>query len=71
MFGVFDDETHVYLILEYLEDGSLYDRMKSRRYHSLDVELFEEKQSAKAISDILKGLSELHGKYIIHRDIKP
>lgn len=31
LYGFFDDEEHVYLILEYMEEGTLYSQLKKQK----------------------------------------
>lgn len=40
LYGIFDDDEYVYLILEYMDDGSLDDKMMKRNYHTKNVNLF-------------------------------
>ena len=37
LYGFFDDETYVYLILEYMEEGTLYNHMKKEKKLSEEV----------------------------------
>lgn len=52
------------IISEYVDGGSLYDKLQNESKLSL-------KESVKTITGILKGLEYLHNKGIIHRDLKP
>jgi len=66
LFGYFYDECRVYLILEFAPKGELYKNLKSQPDGR-----FEEKISAKYISQMADALSYCHSKKVIHRDIKP
>ncbi|KAL4438341.1 hypothetical protein ABPG74_009764 [Tetrahymena malaccensis] len=61
---VFETENSLYFILDLLEGGQLYDKMKSKHRYT-----------SEEIKDILRGLLEgcahMHQKRIMHRDLKP
>ena len=40
LYGVFDDEKFVYLMMEYLDGGSLDDAMEKRNYHKKSTDVF-------------------------------
>ena len=54
----------MWLILEYCEGGSLADIMRKQKA------TFGEQQIAVVVGQVLQGLAYLHGKGIVHRDIK-
>jgi len=64
MFGYFYDAKRIYLILEYSPGGELYKKLTSKGR-------FDEKRSARYISDLARALNHCHKKHVIHRDIKP
>jgi aurora kinase len=64
LYGVFADSENIYLLQELGLNGHLYDLMKKKNK-------FSEETTALISRDVLKGLQGLHGKNIIHRDIKP
>ena len=63
LYGFFHDENKIYMILEYLSDGSL-----SYVYRKKKVP--EEKTSA-LLRQVCDGLQFMHRENILHRDIKP
>lgn len=62
--AVHETENLVYLIVEYMEGGTLEDYMRSR-LHLTGQEI------CKIISQMLDALEYLNSKGIMHRDIKP
>ena len=64
IYGFFDDKEHIYLILEYMEEGTLFTHLK------LHKTLTEEDAEVK-LTDIAKAVIYLHEEGIAHRDIKP
>ena len=64
LYGIFSDKDHIYLIMEYMEDGSLYSMIKKDKK-------VNEKLSAAKLLEIANGLLYMHNESIVHRDIKP
>jgi len=69
-------EGSYYLVLEYLEAGTLKDRQQARRRFvaeqgSDDPPAFGASEALVLLAQIADALSYLHGKNVIHRDIKP
>ena len=64
VFGFFDDSTHFYIIMEYMEGGSLFNLIKKQKQ-------LTEKDTAEKLKDICLGLKEMHDNSVLHRDIKP
>lgn len=60
----FEDKDNVYLILEYAENGSLFNLMRKNKK-------FTEEESFSYFYQTCLGISYLHEKNIIHRDLKP
>lgn len=66
LYGHFQQDADVYLILEYAPNGNLYKKL----YKQPDKR-FDEKSAAPYILSCADALIYLHERNIIHRDIKP
>ena len=65
-YGCFFDDDKIYLILEYVPGGELYNDLKSQ-----PEKRYEETRAANYIYQVAKALQYIHSKDVIHRDIKP
>ena len=63
--GSYKTKSHLYIILEYVENGSLSQIIKPSRFGA-----FPESLVAVYIAQVLRGLAYLHQEGVVHRDIK-
>ncbi|XP_065059579.1 calcium/calmodulin-dependent protein kinase type IV-like [Rhopilema esculentum] len=61
---IFESEKQLFLILELVTGGELFDRIVERQYYN-------EKDAADAVRQICEAVSYLHDNEIVHRDLKP
>ncbi|KAL9986398.1 hypothetical protein ACROYT_G000541 [Oculina patagonica] len=63
---IFETPTHIYMVLELVKGGELFERIVERGYYS-------EKDAAEAVRQICDALKYVHNHHppIIHRDLKP
>ncbi len=64
LYDVFEDSERIYLILELVTGGELFDQIVSRGVYS-------ERDAAAVISQILEAVAYMHQNGIAHRDLKP
>ncbi|ELK17966.1 serine/threonine-protein kinase DCLK3 [Pteropus alecto] len=61
---VYETETEIYLIMEYVQGGDLFDAI-------IESVKFPEHDAALMLTDLCKALVHMHDKSIVHRDLKP
>nr|XP_006124182.1 serine/threonine-protein kinase DCLK3 [Pelodiscus sinensis] len=64
LIDVYETEAEIYLILEYVPGGDLFDAI-------IESVKFTEHDAALMITDLCEALVYIHGKNIVHRDLKP
>jgi serine/threonine protein kinase len=63
-YGLVSDQDNIYIILEYMQGGTLFDYMN-------DKQKLTEDETAGFIREITNAVKSLHDMNIAHRDIKP
>uniref|UniRef100_F7DFX7 non-specific serine/threonine protein kinase n=1 Tax=Monodelphis domestica TaxID=13616 RepID=F7DFX7_MONDO len=61
---VYETASHIYLVLEYVRGGDLFDAI-------LENVKFGERQAAGLVTDLCQALVHMHQQSIVHRDLKP
>jgi serine/threonine protein kinase len=64
LYGFFDDEHYIYIILEVGTGGQLYHQLRKS-------EPMAENRVAPIMKQVCEAVNEIHSLRIIHRDIKP
>jgi calcium/calmodulin-dependent protein kinase I len=64
LIDIFDNSDAMYLILEYMAGGELFDRI-------VEKEQYTELEAATTIGPIVDAIRYCHSVGIIHRDLKP
>jgi len=65
LIDVYEDKTNVYLVLQYVEGGTLFDRI-------CKTGAFPEKEACKVVKQVLEAVQHLHSQVnVVHRDLKP
>lgn len=64
LLDVFEDRSHVYLVMELVTGGELFDRIVEKgSYTEMDASFL--------IKQILEAVNFMHSKGVVHRDLKP
>ena len=63
MYNAFEQDNTLYIILEYIKDGTLFEYVQKNK--------LTEKDAAVAFYQITDAVAYLHKHKILHRDIKP
>jgi len=64
LYDVFDEADHLYLVLEFITGGELFEQIVSRGHYS-------ERDAANIIRQILEAVDYMHSNGVAHRDLKP
>jgi calcium/calmodulin-dependent protein kinase I len=64
LWEVYESMNNVHLVLEHLNGGELFDRIRQKGQYS-------ESDAAVIMRCIMKALVEMHSNDIVHRDLKP
>ena len=64
LFEIYESDNSIYISVELLEGGQLYDKIKSKTK-------FAPEQIHNIMRGLLQGLEHMHTKRIMHRDLKP
>jgi len=65
LYTFFSDDKNIYLVLEYMEEGTLFEHLKRRK------DRMTEREVSRRIAEISQAIKYLHDLDIAHRDIKP
>ena len=65
LFAAFQDETNLYLVMEYVSGGSLRTLINNRET------VMPESEAKFYVAEMILAVDEVHKNQYIHRDIKP
>jgi len=61
---VFETSSHVYIVMELVTGGELFDRIVAKDHYS-------ETEAASVFVEVMSAIDYIHSIGIVHRDIKP
>jgi calcium/calmodulin-dependent protein kinase I len=64
LYEIFDEEKYMYLVMEIMTGGELFDRI-------VEKESYTEQEAADTIRPIVDAIRYCHESNIVHRDLKP
>eukprot|EP01114_Cavostelium_apophysatum_P019706 TRINITY_DN6420_c0_g1_i1.p1 TRINITY_DN6420_c0_g1~~TRINITY_DN6420_c0_g1_i1.p1 ORF type:complete len:317 (-),score=37.23 TRINITY_DN6420_c0_g1_i1:62-1012(-) len=64
LYETIDTDTHIHMVLEYMDGGELFDQVIKRGS-------FNERDACKIIRQAISGIAYLHNLGVAHRDLKP
>jgi len=62
LFDVFESDEKIFLVMEYVPGGELYDHIVQKK--------FSEEEALKIFAQLMKGVNYLHQRNVVHRDLK-
>ena len=68
LYEVYENESYIYLIMEYCRGGELFDRITAKTEKS---QQYTEKEAASLFKQIMSAINYCHKNGIVHRDLKP
>jgi len=68
LYEVYENESYIYLIMEYCRGGELFDRIIAKTEKG---QQYTEKEAASLFKQIMSAINYCHKNGIVHRDLKP
>lgn len=64
VFELLEDKKHFFVVMEFMSDGNLLDKV-------VDMDHFSEDHAAMVVHQVMLALNYMHQQKISHRDLKP
>ena len=65
-YETYVDEKYIYLVMEYIDGGELFDKIAQQ-----ENQVFSEEMAAAFMRKLFSALNHMHAQGVVHRDIKP
>jgi 5'-AMP-activated protein kinase catalytic alpha subunit len=63
LYEIIETPKHLFLVMEYMEKGELFDHIVSKRR-------LDEEEACKILEQMISGIEYIHKLRIVHRDLK-
>jgi len=65
-YETYIDEKYIYLVMEYIDGGELFDKIATQKN-----QVFSEEMAGKFMKKLFSASNHMHSQGVVHRDIKP
>ena len=71
LYEIIETPKHLFLIMEYMEGGELFDHIVKCKKYFIKLFRVPEEEACKIFQQIIGGVEYIHKLNVVHRDLKP